>query len=496
MTGSESSWDALVEHVRRMEVLEGIVGTLGWDEQTMMPAKAAGLRGAQQALLARLAHEWVTDPRIEGWLADIEGSDDPVRTACHRNLARQHARERRVPAELVDELAIARSEGFAAWLEAKKASDFRIFAPKLERLLDGTRRRAEAIDDQRHPYEVALEAYDPGTTVESLREMFSRLRDGLTPLLDAIASRPQLPALGERFDPGVQRALHEEVAAALGYDFGGGRLDHAEHPFTTGHGPGDVRITTHIDASDLLGGLGSSIHETGHALYEQGLPYHLAGTTVAAAASFGLHESQSRFWENFIGRSAPFCRWLATIVRKHFPDTQVDGDALYRASNRVERGLIRTAADEVTYNLHIIVRFELELAMFEGRLAVKDLPDAWNARYQEYLGVTPPDAARGVLQDVHWSGGAFGYFPSYTLGNLYAASLGAVLEEELPDLWERVARGDFSPILSFLRERVHKKGHLDEAPDIVRAAVGDRDHVDDLVSYLRGRHGALYGIGR
>ncbi|MCB9594528.1 MAG: carboxypeptidase M32 [Sandaracinaceae bacterium] len=491
-----TSWDSLVDHVARIETLRGVMGTLGWDEQVMMPPKAQPLRGAQRALLSRLGHEWLIDERIGGWLADLEGSDDPVRRACHRNLGRTYRREQRIPAELVDQLARARSEGFAAWIDAKKHSDFARFAPNLERLLELSRRRAAAIDPDRHPYEVLLEEFDPGTSVASLREMFARLRDGLTPLLMAIADRPQLPELGATFDPDRQQALHREVAAALGYDFDGGRLDHAEHPFTTGLGAGDVRITTHITADDLLSGLGATIHEAGHALYEQGLPHEHAGTTVSYAASYGLHESQSRFWENFIGRSRPFCNWLAGRLEEHFPEAGVDAERLFRASNRVERGLIRVQADEVTYNLHVIVRFELELAMFEGTLAVKDLPEAWNARYAEYLGVRPESDARGVLQDVHWSGAAFGYFPSYTLGNLYASSLGATLERELPDLWTRVEAGDFAPILAFLRDRIHSRGHLDEAPEIIHAAVGDRDHVEDLVSYLWARHGALYGAER
>ncbi|HEY8432186.1 MAG TPA: carboxypeptidase M32 [Sandaracinaceae bacterium] len=489
-------WSAIVAHVRRIETLESIIGTLSWDEQTMMPPKAARLRGEQQALLSGLLHQASTDERLGRWLAALEGATDPVAVACRRNLGRTYARERRVPAELVDELARTKSEGFAAWLEAKREADFAKFAPALRKLLDLSLRRAEAIDPTRHPYEVALEEYDPGTTVESLRRTFARLRDGLASLLDAIASRPQLPALEGEFDPRAQEALHRDVAAALGYDFAGGRLDPAEHPFTSGLGPGDVRITMRIDPRDLLGGLGGTIHETGHALYEQGLPHQWAGTTVARAASYGLHESQSRFWENTIGRSRPFCHWLAGRVRKWLDAPHVDGEALYRASNRVERGLIRVRADEVTYNLHIIVRFELELALFERRLDVRDLPEAWNARYQEYLGVTPPDAAQGVLQDVHWSSGAFAYFPSYTLGNLYAASLGAALVEAQPDVWQRVEAGDFAPILAFLRERIHAKGHLEEAPEIMRAAVGERDHVEDLLGYLWDRHGALYGVER
>ena len=261
-------------------------------------------------------------------------------------------------------------------------------------------------------------------------------------------------------------------------------------------GPGDVRITTHIDPKDLLNGLGSTIHEAGHALYEQGLPHQHAGTTVNRAASYGLHESQSRFWENFVGRSEPFCGWLEARLSECFEGSPITAADLYRASNRVERGLIRVAADEVTYNLHVIVRFEIEVALFEGRLKVADLPEAWNARYEEYLGVTPPDDARGVLQDVHWSGAAFGYFPSYTLGNLYAASLGATLEAKLPGLWEQVGRGEFGAVLESLRENVHQRGHIDDAPRILAAAVGERDHVEDLLAYLWGRHGKLYGLTR
>jgi carboxypeptidase Taq len=493
-----AEWSALVAHLTEIEILESTMGVLGWDEQTYMPRKAADLRGAQVALLSRLAHERVTDERIGRWLEQLEGSadGDPVRGACLRNLGRAYRREKRVSADLVDKLARARSEGFQAWIEAKKSSRFDRFAPILQQLLDLSLERSDAIDEKRHPYEVLLEQYDPGTSVESLRSMFARLRNGLVPLIEAIASRPQQPSIGEGFDLAKQWALNRDVAAALGYDFEGGRLDESEHPFTTGQGNGDVRITAHLVEHDLLSGLGGTIHETGHALYEQGLPSDHVGTTVREAASFGLHESQSRFWENFVGRSRPFASWLARIVEKHFPDRGLDAERIYRAQNRVERGLIRVSADEVTYNLHIIIRFELELALLERTLAVKDLPEAWNAKYREYLGVTPPDDARGVLQDVHWSGGAFGYFPSYTLGNLYAASFGAAMLGDVPDLWARVERGDFAPILEWLRAKVHAHGHLVEADEIVHDAIGDRDHVEDLLAYLWGRQGAVYGVAR
>lgn len=490
-----SSFEALRAHLTELETLEGVAATLGWDEQTYMPKKAAGLRGAQMALLSRLSHERITDARIGPWLEGLDAKD-PIQAACARNLGRAYRRERRVPADLVDRLARTKSDAFQAWIDAKKTSSWSTFAPVLEKLLALSIERARAIDGARHPYEVVLEQYDPGTNVESLRAMFARLRDGLVPLITAIAARPTLSAIERSFAVEKQWALNRSIAAGLGYDFDAGRLDAAEHPFSTGQGEGDTRITTHLYEGDLLGGIGSTIHETGHALYEQGLPARHAGTTVREAASFGLHESQSRFWENYVGRSRPFAQWVSARIDEQFPEAKITPDQIFSAQNRVERSLIRVQADEVTYNLHIIVRFELELALFEGKLAVADVPAAWNAKYREYLGVTPPDDARGCLQDVHWSAGLFGYFPSYTLGNLYAASLGRTMEGAIGDFWERVAKGDFAPILGWLRNNVHDVGHLQEAPEIVRAAVGERDHVADLLDYLWARMGEAYGVRR
>jgi carboxypeptidase Taq len=298
------------------------------------------------------------------------------------------------------------------------------------------------------------------------------------------------------FPVSAQRALNESIARALGYDFDGGRIDDAEHPFSTGHGKGDVRITTHLHERDLLGGLGSTIHETGHALYEQGLPSEHVGTTVREAASYGLHESQSRFWENYVGRSRSFATFLAPRLKEALGPGAPDADAIFAAQNRVERGLIRVMADEVTYNLHIIVRFELELALFEGTLRPEDVPAAWNEKYRTYLGIAPESDTVGCLQDVHWSAGLFGYFPSYTLGNLYAASLGATLRAAMPDMSARIERGDFSSILTWLREHVHHVGHRLEAPEIVKAAVGERDHVADLLDYLWERMGEVHGVRR
>ena len=497
MSDVASSWTALTEHCAEIDVLEGATGVLGWDQQTNLPKGAAAARGAQLALMSRLLHERATDSRIEGWLRDLEGGDlDELQAASLRNMRRGYDRIVKVPADLVVRLSTASSDGFGAWIHAKEHNDFAFFAPHLENLVALKREKAHAIDPDVHPYDALLTGYDPGATTADLRVMFARLREGLVELIDAVRDVEAMPLVDGKFAVEAQMALNTEVATALGYDFNRGRMDAAEHPFTIGLHADDVRITTHLYETNLLGGLGGTVHESGHAMYEQGLPKQHAGTGINRAASIGLHESQSRFWENYIGRSQPFFNWFQPLLEKHFPGCGVSADDLYRGANRVVPGLIRVTADEVTYNLHIIARFELEVALMEGSLAVADLPEAWNEKYRKYLGITPPDDARGVLQDVHWSGGAFGYFPSYTLGNLYAASLGATMTSELDDLWGRVEAGDFSPILSWLRDRIHQHGHMLDAPDRMRVVVGERDSVEDLLAYLWGRHGTLHGLTR
>lgn len=499
MSDVEATWSSLRAHLGEIETLASATALLHWDQQTQMPPKAGAFRGDQVALLSRIIHERRTDPRLGGWLESLEARSedlDPTRQRALHLLRKSWDRATKLPVSLVEALARAEADGFEAWVAAKADDDFPRFAPTLDRILALTREKAAAIDAAAHPYDVLLDDFDPGTTVASLRPLFARLRGGLVELLGALRGAAPLAPLGEDFPVDRQRALHVEVAGALGYDFQGGRLDPSEHPFTIALGLGDVRITTRLFADDLLNGLGSTLHEAGHGMYEQGLPNDLFGTGLRDAASLGLHESQSRFWENFIGRSEAFCHWLNPRIRAHFPESRLSPADLYRAANRVEAGLIRVAADEVTYNLHIIVRFELELALLTGELKVADLPQAWRERYRDLLGVEVPDDRRGVLQDVHWSGGAFAYFPSYTLGNLYAASLGRALEAEVPDLWSRVAEGDFQVVLSWLRRNVHERARLAEAPEIVGAAVGERDPVADLLDHLWSRHGALHGVRR
>ncbi|MFZ5481228.1 MAG: carboxypeptidase M32 [Myxococcota bacterium] len=491
------AWDELKARNEELDALGGAAAMLEWDQQCYLPPGAGAVRGHQSAVLGRIQHERFTDPRVGEWLHALDARElDEVRRASVRNLLRRWRRATCLPTELVEALTRARNEGFLAWCKAREADDFRLFEAPLQKLLDLTRETAHRYGWKDHPYDALLEDYDPGSTVAQLRPMFARLSTELNRLLDAVDGRPHPAGFSGRLDVDGQRRLSERVLADLGFDRQHGRLDVSAHPFTIGLAPEDVRITTHFHEDNFLASLGGTIHECGHGLYEQGLPTAWAGTALNRAASMGLHESQSRFWENFVGRSRPFCAYLLPRMQGIWPGLRVTVDELYAAMNRVERSLIRIFADEATYNLHIVARFELELGIVEGKLQAKDLPEAWDDAYRRNVGVVAKSAHDGVLQDVHWSSGLFGYFPSYTIGNLYAASMGARVREDVPDLWAQVERGEFGAVLGWLREHVHRRGHLKDAPELFRDAVGDRDPVRDLVDHLWSRQGALYGVRR
>jgi carboxypeptidase Taq len=498
MSSISPVWEQLTAHVRELDVLKGLEGIVSWDQQVFMPPGGVNHRGEQLAYIAKATHRRMADPRLGEWLAALRDATDEltdVQQAALRNLDREYQSSIRVPAALVGQLAEATAVGYGSWMKARQEGDYSLFAPSLTKLLELTRQRAEAIDSTRHPYDVLLDEFDPGVQLDQLRPLFDRLQEGLGELQGAVSSKPVPPKLDQPFDLGKQKTFHRDVVARLGYDFECGRLDAAEHPFTVSMGRKDVRITTHLYEYDLLRGLSGSIHEAGHGMYEQGLP-DKSGTTIDWPASYGLHESQSRFWENNVGRSRPFCVWLEKRLKDHFPGIDCGADLLYGASNRVEAGLIRVNADEVTYNLHIAVRMKIEVALFEGRLTVADLPGAWNEAYKKTLGITPANDVDGVLQDVHWASGAFGYFPSYTLGNIYAASLGAAMEADLPEMWQHVESGDFEPLLIWLREKVHSPGFLLDTPQLVRRVVGERDMVADFLDYLWKRQGDVCGVHR
>lgn len=493
-----NAWDSLKGRIEELDAIGGALALLEWDQQTYLPAGGGASRGKQSAVLGRIYHERFTDPEVGTWLDALKAAElDAVQSAAVRNARRRYRRATCLPARLVEDLAHARTAGFAAWMKARETNDFAVYEAPLQKLIDLTREQAErqALPGQ-HPYDALLEDYDPGSTLAELRPMFERLARELNTFLAALDGKPHPKGFEAVLDVEGQRKLSERVLTDLGFDRVHGRLDLSEHPFSVGISVDDVRITTHFHTDNFLAALGGTVHEAGHAMYEQGLPADWAGTGLDKAAGMGLHESQSRFWENFIGRSEAFCRYLAPRMHGIWPTLDVTPASLYAAMNRVERSLIRIFADEATYNLHVIVRFELEVALLEGKLQAKDLPDAWDAAYARVVGIQANTRKEGVLQDVHWSGGAFGYFPSYTIGNLYAAGFGAKIQEDLPDLWTQVERGDFRQVLAWLRENVHKKGHFEDAPAIFRGVVGDRDPVEDLVAHLWARHGKLYGVER
>ena len=494
MGSTDTAWASLQGRVAELEALEGVMQLLEWDQQTMMPSGGAPHRGSQLSTLSGLMHDRLSDPKIGDWLSHLDADNDPVRAAAVRNVRRDHERAVKVPSRLVSEIAEASNSGFTAWMNAREQNSFTPFQPALERLVELRRSEISALGPAEHPYDHLLDQYDPGSTTAQLQPLFARLRTELAAFIAEVSQHDGPQPISGQWDIEGQQRLSDTVISAIGFRLSDGRLDASQHPFTVGMGTGDVRLTTHLYADDLLGGLTGTVHEAGHGMYEQGLPSNHTGTSVASAAGMGLHESQSRFWENVIGRSEPFFEWLVPHITEQWPDNTLTAADWFGHANRVERSLIRVQADEATYNLHIIIRFELELKLLTGEISVADLPEAWNAAYSALLDIQPTNPNDGVLQDVHWSGGLFGYFPSYTIGNLYASSFRFQMEADIPDMWQQVSHGDFAPILGWLRDKVHRHGHLLDAPEIFHNAVGDRDPVADMMTHLRGRQGALYGI--
>ena len=499
----EQAYEALRAFQIDTAYYQSLGALAGWDQRTYIPRKGHAHRARQFAALARLLHARRTDPRIAEWLDAVEGSDlvaDPEspEAANVREWRRDYERAVRVPDDLAVALAQAQSEGESAWESLREADDWAGFRPYLKRVLQLTREYAEAVGYETEPYDALLEDYEPGERAARLQAMFAELGRATRDLLERIrasAVRPPVEVLHRNYPVEVQRAVAYEVTGLLGYDLEGGRIDPTAHPFELSVGPGDVRITTRYYPDYLGAAFFGSVHEAGHAMYEQGLPAEHWGTPMGQAVSMGVHESQSRMWENLVGRSLGFWRFYYPKLQPRFAAlADVRLEDFHRAVNAVKPSLIRVEAVEVTYNLHILIRFELELALFRGELEVDDLPEAWNAKYRDYLGVVPPNFKDGVMQDVHWSGGMFGYFPSYTLGNVYAAQLFEAARRDLGELEEAFARGEFAPLLEWLRDRVHRHGRRFPPRRLVERATGTPPGTDALVRYLNDRFGALYEL--
>ncbi|CAL1151160.1 unnamed protein product [Cladocopium goreaui] len=502
---SEATFERLVAHARETALLTSISGLVEWDEQTYLPRAGADYRAEQSAYLAGLVHRRNTAPEVGDWLAELRDSPlaaDPASEAgcVIRQLSHRYERQTRLPAELVEAIARTSSQAQHAWVAARKADDFESFRPWLEKTLKLQREQAAAFGFERSPYDALLEEYEPGETAESVGAVLSGLREELAPLVRQIVeSGVNAPSdlVCREFAVQQQEAFGKAAAAAIGFDFEAGRLDVTAHPFCGAAGPRDVRLTTRYQANDFGDGFFSILHEAGHGMYEQGLQADWFGLPPGEAISLGIHESQSRMWENLVGRSRGFWTRFFPQLSEAFPAAMagVDPDAWWFAVNEAKPSLIRTESDEATYNLHIIVRFELERAMIEGDLEPADLPAAWNEAYANTVGVTPPSDANGVLQDVHWSAGLFGYFPTYALGNLYAAQFFDQAEADLGDLEPAFAEGEFATLLGWLRERIHSVGQRLSAADLVQKVTGKPLSHEPLMRRLRAKFGPLYGFG-
>lgn len=485
----------LEDQLRRISALERVARLLDWDQETQMPPRGAAQRGAEAAAVAAALHALEADPALAALADAAEAAGTDARGAVQIAEARRiHARATRIPARLAAELAQATSEAQPVWAAARAANAFAAFAPSLARVVALKREEAACLAEPgADPYDALIDDHEPGMTAAGAAALFDALRPGLVALRARLAetARPA-PRLAGAFPAEAQIALARRVATAFGYDWEAGRLDLAVHPSCSGR-LGDVRITTRIDPADPLGAIYSTIHEVGHALYEQGLDPEAALTPAGAHASMGVHESQSRLLENQLGRSRAFAEWLYPQLAATFGEVGLDGpEALHRAVNAVETGFIRTEADEVHYNLHVMLRFELERALIAGDLDVAELPGAWDDRFEADFGRRPPDAARGALQDVHWSVGAFGYFPTYTFGNIYAAELDRALRADVPDLDAQVAAGDFARVTDWLRARIHRRGRMLPPALLIAEAAGRPADPATLVAALDAKYGALH----
>ncbi|WP_299827461.1 carboxypeptidase M32 [uncultured Roseobacter sp.] len=490
-----TAYDALMTYTRETQALAQIAGRLEWDQETMMPRGAAPQRGEECAAIAGVLHARRVDPQVADWLAALESADLDARASAQlRHIRRSYDRASKVPAALAAKIARLTSEAQGIWAEARGADDFAAFAPTLQEVIALRREEGQALADGGDVYDALLADYEPGTTGAELEAMFGALRPELAALRAAVLDAEAPAKLSGSFDEAAQMKLTRKLAKTFGYDMTHGRVDKAVHPFSSGSGL-DVRITTRTSATDPFNCFYSTIHEVGHAAYEQNIHRDYLLTPLGQGVSMGVHESQSRIYENQIGRSRAFTGWLYGEMRDAFGDFGIkDEEAFYGTVNRVSDGYIRTEADELQYNLHVLMRFDLERALMSGDLQVDDLEAAWNDRFAADFGFAVDKASNGVLQDVHWSVGLFGYFPTYSLGNVYAGCLHEAMRAALPDLDSQLAQGDTSGATAWLRENVQTHGGLYEPRDVIARARGAAPSEAPLLAYLKEKFTGIYGL--
>lgn len=501
----QATYDELVKRCKEIALLGSCGSVLYWDQHTYMPTAGTPLRAEQMGLIAGMTHEMFTDPKINELLSELEQSDlvkdaESAEAANIRELRYMYDKLTKLPKELVEEITKTTSLAQQEWATARKNSDFKHFLPWLGKILDLSRKKADAYGYKGEPYNALLDDYEPGATVDDIVKVFENLRDELVDLLNKIKNAPKKPdvSIVEReYDVERQRIFGEAVAAAIGYDFNAGRLDVTTHPFCTGIGPGDTRILTRYNPNRLNDALFGIMHEAGHGMYEMGLEKEkYFGTPMSESVSLGIHESQSRMWENQVGRSKAFWKYFFPQAQRLFRKSLegVTLDAFYGAINDVRPSYIRVEADEATYNLHILLRFELERAMLTGDLKPADVPGEWNSRFKKYFGLDVDKDSNGCLQDVHWSTGYIGYFPTYTLGNLYSAQFFAKAKQDIPDLETQFENGNFRNLREWLRTNIHQRGQLYRANKLCEKVTGKPLNHRPLIDYMNTKYGEIYGF--
>ncbi|MBN2500762.1 MAG: carboxypeptidase M32 [Anaerolineales bacterium] len=499
----EEKYTELKAILAEVDDLQKASSILSWDQQANMPSGGAEARGYQLATISSIAHEKFTAEKVgkliedlEPWAAELDPDSNDVRLL--KVTKRDYERSTRVPAAMVAEQAQLSAVAHEAWVEARQKADFSIFQPYLEKIVDWNRRYAALFAPYDHVYDPMLDVFEPGMKTVEVQAIFSAIRPKQAELIHAIAEKPQVEDafLHQHFDKAKQMAFGREIVTALGYDWNRGAEGLVPHPFMTNLGFGDIRINNRVDEEFFNPYLFGAMHETGHALYEQSMGKELARTPLFGGASLGLHESQSRMYENLVGRSKPFWEHYYPRLQEYFASQlgNVSVDEFYKGINKVEPSFIRVEADEATYNMHIMLRLELEIALMDGSLEAKDVPEAWNSRMEEYLGITPPDDAEGCLQDVHWSMGLLGYFSTYALGNLISLQLWEKIEAENPNIYDQIGAGNLAPLLAWLKENVHKHGAKFEPQELVQMVTGSKIDGGPYLAYLNKKFGQIYNL--
>ncbi len=503
MEAFENSLLALKSKLLELSYLKSTFAILDWDEQTYMPQKGSPIRANTKAYLAGLLHEKFTSPEFSKLLKEVKelndaGKLDDTQQVVFREVYREWEREKKLPSEYVTTLAQTTSEAHHVWATARKNNDFKSFLPYLKKIVELKKQEAKYIGYKESPYDALLDTFEPNLTARDLDEIFQPLKEFLIPFIKQIKnSKVKIgrKIIQGKFPIQKQQELLDLLAQKMGFPLDRSRIDISAHPFTTNFNADDVRITVKYDPKDIMPAVGSLIHEMGHAFYELGIPTENFGTALGESISLGIHESQSRVWENQIGKSRNFWKYFYPSLRKIFPQFKlVSFDDFYKAINMSKPSLIRIESDEVTYNLHIIIRYELERALIEDKIKVEDMPRLWNEKIKEYLGIKVPDDADGVLQDVHWSGGMIGYFPTYSLGNLYSAQFYRAAKKEIKDLEERVAKGDFEKFHKWLNKNIHMHGKYYSAAQLVKKVTGEELNSKYFIEYIRQKYSEIYKL--